>query len=189
VLKCAAVCCSVLQCVAVCCSVLQCVAVCCSLLQSVAVCRSLLRSKICREHCLIRPKGIFVLHWFLNVSCLYGVCVCIAVCCSVLQCVAVCVPLFQLSSDYVGLCVWGGGGQRDGLFQKETTTSPVASPTPLAPSPLSLCSVSAGKQEAGDVCVWHGDRVLQGVAVCCRVLQSVAECCSVLQCVAVCCSV
>jgi len=40
VLRCVAVCCSVLQCVAVCCSVLQCVAVCCSVLQCVAVCCS-----------------------------------------------------------------------------------------------------------------------------------------------------
>jgi len=37
-LKCVAVCCSVLQCVAVWCSVLQCVAVCCSVLQCVVVC-------------------------------------------------------------------------------------------------------------------------------------------------------
>jgi len=37
VLKCVALCCSVLQCVAVCCSVLQCVAVCCSVLQCVAI--------------------------------------------------------------------------------------------------------------------------------------------------------
>jgi len=37
VLRCVAVCCSVLQCAAVCCRVLQCVAVCCSVLQCVAV--------------------------------------------------------------------------------------------------------------------------------------------------------
>ena len=36
-IRCVAVCCSVLQCGTVCCSVLQCIAVCCSVLQCVAV--------------------------------------------------------------------------------------------------------------------------------------------------------
>ena len=75
-LKCVAVCCSVLQCNAVCCSVLQCVAVCCSVICSVLQ---------CVLHCAA-----------VCCSVLQCVAVCcsvllqtIAVCCSVLQCVAV----------------------------------------------------------------------------------------------------
>jgi len=62
VLKCVAVCCSVLQCVAVCCSVLHRVALCCSALQCVAV------SNFC-------AKGF---------SLLQCVAACVALCCSVL---------------------------------------------------------------------------------------------------------
>ena len=57
---------SVLQCVAVCCSALQCVAVCCSVLQCAAVCCSVLQ--------------------------------CVAVCCSVLQYVAVCYSVLQCAA-------------------------------------------------------------------------------------------
>jgi len=79
VLRCAAVCCSVLQCVAVCCSELPCVAVCCSVLQCVAVyCRELQCVAVCCS--MLRYA---------------------ALCCSVLQCVAV---LYRYVLQCVAVC-------------------------------------------------------------------------------------
>ena len=70
---------------------------------------------------------------------------------------------------------------------------PPSLPLPLLPPPPCLCPFSAEKQGVGNVPMWHGDQVLQCVAVwcrelqrvveSCRELQSVTECCSVLQCV------
>jgi len=99
VLRCVAVCCSVLlikrvvphtpthqfvashfwmyrvtQSVAVCCSVLQCVAVCCSVLQCVAVCCSVLQ---CVAMCCVVLQYVAICCTVLH---------CVAVCCSVLQC-------------------------------------------------------------------------------------------------------
>jgi len=80
--------------------------------------------------------------------------------------------------------VLGGGGQRDGLFPRETMTSPVASPTPLTPSPLSLCILRRKMSDRQRACV----ALRPNVAECCRVLQSVGECGRVLHRSAACCS-
>jgi len=193
-LQCAAVCCSVLQYVAVCCSamqyvavfcsVLQCSAVCCSVLQCVAVCCSVLQ-------CVVLFPNYLLTLWGLRVCC--SMLQCVAVCCDVLQCNAVCRPLFQLSPDSVRLCVGGGSRVMD-CFEKRLRHPP-SLPPPLSLPPPSVCQFSAGKQGAGDVLVWHEDkvlRVLESVVECCRVLKSVAECsqccrvpgCRVLQCMA-----
>jgi len=84
VLRCVAVCCSVLQCVAVCCSVLQCVAVCCSALQFVAVNNRRCDGAWDRFHSCVA------------VCC--SVLQCVAVCCSVLHCIAVCSNLLRFAA-------------------------------------------------------------------------------------------
>jgi len=88
VLRCVAVCCSVLrrmrsvtvrcrvlQCVAVCCSVLQCVAAnaeCCSVLQCVAVCRSVLQCvAVCCSECRAL-QSVAEIEWNSNCKKLYS---------------------------------------------------------------------------------------------------------------------
>ena len=119
-LRCVAVCCSVLQCVPTALSfcihtlfitalrpyhmwlvdlicVLQCVAVCCSVLQCVAVCCSV--SQCVAVCCSVSLQPFYsaytpslLLHTRSNTWLVDCICVlpCVAVCCSVLQCVAVC---------------------------------------------------------------------------------------------------
>ena len=79
----------------------------------------------------------------------------VAVCCSVLQCVAVCIPVCCSVYCSMLLCVLQCVAECCSILQS-----------------VAMCS-----------------RMLQCIAVCCSVLQCVAVCCSVLQCVAVCCSV
>jgi len=84
VLRCVAVCCSVLQCVAVCCVVLQCVTVRCSVLQCVAVC------------CSVTSQNMTALFGGFMCSLLQ----CVAVCCNVLQCVAMCCGMLKDDKIY-----------------------------------------------------------------------------------------
>ena len=90
----------------------------------------------------------------------------------------------KLTDRYLCKVVCVGGEQRDGLFLRETRTSPVASPTPLTPSPLSLSILRRTMSYRQRACVAWGPNV----AECCRVLQSVGECGRVLHRSAACCS-
>jgi len=101
-----------------------------------------------------------------DVTCYECRCVCVAVCCSVLQYVAACCSVLQCVN-----ALWGP--------QRGNVSPRVSSMT----SCVAFCAMIRHK------CVAVCCGVLQCVAVCCSVLQCVAACCSVLQCVAVCCSV
>ena len=81
-LRCVAVCCSVMHCDVVCCSVLQCATVCYIMLQCVAVCCSALQ-------CVWNPPILLAsLMQRLVLSC--NTLQRVAACCSVVQCVAAC---------------------------------------------------------------------------------------------------
>jgi len=211
ILRCAAVCCSVLQCVlqcaAVCCSVLQCVlqcaAVCCSVWQCVQT------PQIWQPLCVDdrRPRCVevccHVLQWTLQ-----SVAVCAVVCCSVhcsvlqcaLQCVAVCTAVCCSDLQWVAVSC--------SVLQRVPT--PQFRQPLIADRQLVCCSVlqQCVAVYAAAVCCSVCCSLLHCFAVYinasisaasnCRspilgVLQyfamCVAVCCSVLQCVAVCCSV
>jgi len=128
VLQCVAVWCSALQCVTVCCSVMQCIAVCASSVpahkrvtsvtckaesRQTGACK--LRGLFCKKAILLRlrislNKWTWLCTWCpfymregdpwprCDVSAVWCVLQCVAVCCSVLQCVAVCCLMFLLST-------------------------------------------------------------------------------------------
>jgi len=159
VLRCVAVCCSVLQCVAVCCNVLQCVAVC---LQCVAVCCSVLQCvAVPTVHRLL--KRLFGTP-FLHVDVLQYA----AVCCSVLQCVAVCCSVLQCAAV------------RCSVLQSVAGTATCCSVLQCL-SDIAYWSGSTVTLSSTWVCC----SVLQCAAVRCSILQSVAVYSNVLQCVAV----
>ena len=125
---CVAVWCSALQCVTVCCSVMQCIAVCASSVpahkrvtsvtckaesRQTGACK--LRGLFCKKAILLRlrislNKWTWLCTWRpfymregdpwprCDVSAVWCVLQCVAVCCSVLQCVAVCCLMFLLST-------------------------------------------------------------------------------------------
>ena len=86
-------------------------------------------------------------------------CMCVAVCCSVLQCVAVCCSVWQQGKRHIA--------------------------TPVRREPLYMCC--SVLQCVATCCSESVSSSLPRAPVC--VLQCVAVCCSVLQCVVVCCSV
>jgi len=88
VLKCVAVCCSVVQCGAVCCSVLQCVTVCCSVF-TISSGVAVPASTSCVEVCCSVLQCVAV--WC-------SVLQCVAVCCKVLHFLTVCFSVFTISS-------------------------------------------------------------------------------------------
>ena len=103
-------------------------------------------------------------------------CICVAVCCSVLQCVAVCCSVLQCVAVEDVVCDTVCDAMIFGVCCSVLHLGPVPEEHP--------CATTDDARTTR-----HISLSLQRVAVCCNVLQCVAVYCSVLQCVAVCCSV
>ena len=136
-------------------------------------------------------------------------CVCVAVCCNVLQCVAVCGSVLQCVAvccsvlQCVAMCAVCCSVLHHVHFYGLSFSLSCACNIPgicfavycsalhcVAVCCNSTCLPAHSVAPAIPSCESrHIAQVMSRVAVCCSVLQCVAVCCSVLQCVAVCCSV
>jgi len=150
VLRCVAVCCSVLQCVAACCSVLQRFAACCSVLQCVAVFCSVLQCvAVCCSAFLSQDSSIY----FVKLIHIVRDC---SVCCSVLQYVYTVCDTHSLLLAPLLFCCRCSRCPSFSVFRAFS---------------LAFC-ISLTDAVCCDV--------LRCGAVCCSVVQCVAVCCSVL---------